>query len=292
VLTFKLKTALYASLLFTLGFWLLGLFQEGEVFFSFMLVVILLYCLFGNVIYGVPVSLLSEYLTKRLAKWRFAAAGFIHTILGAATYLIMEGFAFFALLASVIFFIVDEWRKWDREMPSGKIAAMNAAAFLLAGLLPMGLLWLQGKVEMEKKTNDLYLIPKGYVGQVTIMHEFGYAPEPETEGKYDVFSVNNKGYAVTALPPSEGLIEDLYYYVDEKGKREEIPERCIELGPFGSTMGDGYEYSYTQFTVGCSEDIRQEDLYYFNEGLSVEDILYEEGIFDMEKYKFVPREYK
>ncbi|WP_419158972.1 DUF6843 domain-containing protein [Rossellomorea sp. BNER] len=125
---------------------------------------------------------------------------------------------------------------------------------------------------------------------MTILHEFEYAPEPETEGKYDVFSVNNKGYAVTTLPPSEGLIEDLYYFVDEKGKREEIPKRCIEVGGNGSTMGDGYEYSYTQFTVRCGENIKQEDLYYLNEGPSVEDILYEEGVFDIEEYKFVPRE--
>ncbi|MCA1042414.1 hypothetical protein LCM00_23255 [Bacillus infantis] len=283
MLTFKFKTALYASLIFTIGFWVLGLIQDGENLFSFGMV-IFLYCLFGNVIYGVPVSLLSDYLTKSLTKWRFAEAGLIHTFFGALTYLIMDSFALFAVLASVFFFIVDEWRKWDRQMPVGKIAVINATAFLLPGLLLMGLIWMQEKAEMEEKTNDLYLIPKGYVGQVTILHEFEYAPETVTEGVYDVFSVNNKGYAVTALPPSEGLIEDLYYYVDEKGKREEIPKRCIESGGIGSTMGEGYEYSYTHFTVGCNEDIKPEKIYYFKEGPSVEDILYEEGVFNMEEY--------
>ncbi|WP_394140944.1 DUF6843 domain-containing protein [Cytobacillus oceanisediminis] len=62
---------------------------------------------------------------------------------------------------------------------------------------------------------------------------------------------------------SEGLIENLYFYVDGKGKREEIPEHCIKQGGIGSTMGDGYEYSYTRFTVGC-----QEDMVYLQDGSS------------------------
>ncbi|GLB61020.1 DUF6843 domain-containing protein [Cytobacillus sp. NCCP-133] len=270
----KLKTALYSSIVFTFGFWLLLLFTEGEMF-SFVLIMIFLYCLFGNVIYGVPVSLLSEFLTNRFIRWRLPAAAFIHTMLGAVTYFFTKGFAFFALLAALLFFLMDELRKWDRVMPAGKIAALNAAAILLAGLLPMALLWILQKAEVEAKTNDLYLIPQGCIGQVMILHEFEYAPEPETEGEYDVFSINKKGYAVTGLPQSEGLIEDLYYYVGEKGNREEIPEHCIKLRGAGSTMGDGYEYSYTRFTVGCRED--SDDL---QDGPSVEEILNDEGVLD------------
>ncbi len=280
MLASKLKTALHTSVIFTFGFWLLLLFTEGEMF-SFVLVIIFLYCLFGNVIYGIPVSLLSEYLTK-MVKWRFAAAAFIHTILGALSYFAVKDIVFFVLLSAVLFFLVDEWRKWDREMPAGKIAAWNAAGFLLAVLLPIGLVWMLQKAELEPRTNDLYLIPKGYVGQVTILHDYENAPEPETEGNYDVIRVNDRGYAVTALPQSEGYIENLYYHVDENGNREEIPEGCISLGGAGAVQGEGNEYSYTHFSVACNE---HGDMIELGDRPFIEDILYEEGVFDMEENK-------
>ena len=118
MLGFKIKTALQASILFTFGFWLLFFLSEGELF-SFFLIMIFFYCFFGNVIYGVPVSLLSECFTKNLAIWRFHAAAFIHTFLAAVTYFIMEGFAFYILIASVLFFLVDERRKWDTARCQG-----------------------------------------------------------------------------------------------------------------------------------------------------------------------------
>ncbi|MEH6986525.1 hypothetical protein [Cytobacillus firmus] len=116
----KIKTALQASILFTFGFWLLFFFSEGELF-SFFLIVVFLYCLFGNVIYGIPVSLLSEFLTRNLAVWRFPASAFIHTFLAAVTYFIVEGFAYYAVIAAVLFFLVDEWRKWHRLPAPGRV---------------------------------------------------------------------------------------------------------------------------------------------------------------------------
>jgi len=272
MLGFKIKTALQASILFTFGFWLLFFLSEGELF-SFFLIMIFFYCFFGNVIYGVPVSLLSEVFTKNLAIWRFPAAAFIHTILAAVTYFIMEGFAFYILIASVLFFLVDEWRKWDREMPGGWRIALNAAGLLIACLLPMGGFRMLQQADLEEKTHDLYLIPKGYAGQVRIVHEIENAPVPVTEGKYDVFRVNDRGYAITSLPQSKGYIDDLYYYVDKKGKREAISESCISYGGSGGVQGDGYEYSYTYFSVGCDENMD-------DQGTSpgIEDILYEEGL--------------
>lgn len=268
----KIKTALQASILFTFGFWLLFFFSEGELF-SFFLIVVFLYCLFGNVIYGIPVSLLSEFLTRNLAVWRFPASAFFHTFLAALTYFIMEGFAYYAVIAAVLFFLVDEWRKWDREMPGGRRITLNTAGLLIACLLPAGFFWMLQQADLEEKTNDLYLIPKGYAGQVRIVHEIENAPAPETEGEYDVFRVNDRGYAITSLPQSEGYIEDLYYYVDDKGKREPIPDSCISHGGAGGVQGDGYDYSYTYFSVGCEEDIAGQ-----GNGPGIEDILYEEGL--------------
>ncbi|UQX53129.1 hypothetical protein M5V91_19910 [Cytobacillus pseudoceanisediminis] len=73
------------------------------------------------------------------------------------------------------------------------------------------------QADLEEKTHDLYLIPKGYAGQVRIVHEIENAPVPVTEGKYDVLRVNDRGYAITSLPQSKGYIDDLYYYVDKRG---------------------------------------------------------------------------
>jgi hypothetical protein len=108
---------------------------------------------------------------------------------------------------------------------------------------------------------------------VRIVHEIENAPVPVTEGKYDVFRVNDRGYAITSLPQSKGYIDDLYYYVDKKGKREAISESCISYGGSGGVQGDGYKYSYAYFSVGCDANM-------YDQGTSpgIEDILYEEGL--------------
>lgn len=41
--------------------------------------------------------------------------------------------------------------------------------------------------------------------------------------------MNDRGYAITSLPQSEGYIDDLYYYVDEKGMREAISESLFHM---------------------------------------------------------------
>lgn len=47
-----------------------------------------------------------------------------------------------------------------------------------ACLLPMGVFWMLQEADLEEKTHDLYLIPKGYAGQVRIVHEIENAPVP------------------------------------------------------------------------------------------------------------------
>lgn len=93
MLGLKIKTALQASILFAFGFWLLFFLSEGGLF-SVFLIMIFFYCFFGNVIYGVPVSLLSECFTKNLAIWRFHAAAFIHTFLLLSLILLWRGLLF------------------------------------------------------------------------------------------------------------------------------------------------------------------------------------------------------
>lgn len=60
----KMKPALYSSLLFSAYFFITDLFGGSLLLFFFVLIC----AAFGNIIYGIPVSLLSDYVTNKLPK--------------------------------------------------------------------------------------------------------------------------------------------------------------------------------------------------------------------------------
>ena len=79
--------------------------SEGYLF----LLIIFFLSLVGNIVYGVPVSFLSDFLSKRLHKGRVVLAGFLHIFFGFITFYVIEGYAFFAVICAALFFIIDEW---------------------------------------------------------------------------------------------------------------------------------------------------------------------------------------
>lgn len=87
-------------------------------------------------------------------------------------------------------------------------------------------------------TNDIYLIPQNYEGNVYAFYNVEGAPEIQKEGDYQVYTINEEGYFATSTPDmSYGFVTDQYYYVDEKGGRTKINEECVRgmgTGSFGN----------------------------------------------------------
>lgn len=107
----------------------------------------------------------------------------------------------------------------------------------------------------NRGTYDLYLIPEGYEGDITITYNVKDAPKLEREGEYDVIPVHSNGRYKTSNPMYDyGEVIDQYYYVDQKGKRTIIDPLCVQVkGTGGSTSSDGVETHFTKMEVTNSE---------------------------------------
>ncbi|MFJ9383746.1 hypothetical protein ACIROD_08305 [Peribacillus sp. NPDC101481] len=109
----KIKVAFYSSLTFTIGLFLVSIFEEPSFkldgdFFQIILIVFF-YSLMGNFFYGLPVSLIAEFISMKYFNIRFWLSGVIHIGFGLATYFIDPGgFFIFAVICSIIFFALDE----------------------------------------------------------------------------------------------------------------------------------------------------------------------------------------
>lgn len=110
----KIKVAFYSSLTFTIGLFLVSIFEEPSFKLDgdFFLMVVLFYSLMGNFFYGLPVSLIAEFISMKFFNIRFWLSGAIHIGFGLATYFIDPGgFFIFAVICSIIFFALDEITK-------------------------------------------------------------------------------------------------------------------------------------------------------------------------------------
>jgi hypothetical protein len=118
---------------------------------------------------------------------------------------------------------------------------------LIAGILIFITIYLNVN---NSKTNDIYLIPEGYEGDVLAFYNIKGAPKVETENGYDVHTINEKGYYVTSTPDLDyGTVRDIFYYVDEKGNRTPISEKCTNLfGTGGYMTSEGDEEIDIRYT--------------------------------------------
>ncbi|MGF2618064.1 hypothetical protein FZC84_22565 [Rossellomorea vietnamensis] len=272
----KLKSALYSSLIISGGFFLLGL-LEGAFLLAF---IVLFYAAVGNFLYGIPVSLLSDFLTRKRGKSSFFIAGAIHILSGFITVIVIEGLAYFAVGSAALFFVLDEWRK-SRGQVSGsrKVRVIKATYVILFTLIAFYGLVLYGEWTKEE-TNFTYLIPDGFEGSVVIFYNVPGEPVLENDGEHSLVQVR-----VETLPSLEGtemekyawfrtssanrsgVVTDLYYYVDDNGSRTKVDGHCIHHGSSGSFSGNGEEeiqYSTFQITTSqCGEEflLNGSDLY-------------------------------
>lgn len=134
-------------------------------------------------------------------------------------------------------------------------------------------------MNQSSETNDLFLIPEGYEGDVFVFYNIAGAPKIETEDGYEVHKINSKGYFVTSTPDMDyGTVTDRYFYVDEEGKRTPISEKCVSLfgtGGYSTSEAEEIDMRYTGFRLtkdNCSDEFMAES---FNMEESTESMIYE-----------------
>lgn len=135
-------------------------------------------------------------------------------------------------------------------------------SILLASILVGSVLFIQKKMN---ETNDVYLIPEGYEGDVYVIYNVKGAPKVQRESGYEVHHINEKGYFSTSTPDMDyGTVTDKYFYVDEKGNRTPISEKCISLfgtGGYSTSENEEIDLRYTGFRLTksqCSDEFRDE----------------------------------
>ncbi|MDR6121151.1 hypothetical protein QFZ87_000748 [Bacillus sp. SLBN-46] len=117
------------------------------------------------------------------------------------------------------------------------------------------------------QTDDLYLIPEGYEGDVYVFYNVKGAPKVEQEDGYDIHRINEKGYFVTSTPDLDyGTVTDKYVYVDKKGKRKPIDKKCVQIfgtSGYSSSENEEIDLKYTGLNVKkgpCDETFQTEEL--------------------------------
>ncbi|MCM3618784.1 hypothetical protein M3936_14435 [Sutcliffiella horikoshii] len=265
----KLSAALFSSLVLGVIFLFASLW-EGEVLWWAL--IILFYALAGNFLYGLPVSLASEFLTKKFSGSRIYIAGFLHILFGYITVLVIEELAYFAVICALLFFFIDEGIRFVKETPENTSKKMLMLKLFTAIPFAALALWgisYQSTVSLNE-TNNVYLIPEGYEGAMVVYYNITDAPETEKEGELSILpltieklptlkNTDMEEYALfrtSSKIVTTGRITDKYYYVDGEGQRKEIDPFCTSSGPNRSSGVAGERAYYVMQVTNseCGED--------------------------------------
>jgi MFS family permease len=257
----KFKTGLYTSLILSSIMMILSITDGGLWIFG----IVLIYSLAGNLAYGIPVSLLSDWLTRKLEKGRMRAAGFIHAFFGGLTYIVIDGFAWFAVICAVIFFFIDEWLKRkdkadvDRVNKQFYFSLLSIVSVLAVVILAVN--WLPGKDHGER-TKNRFLIPEGFEGTIVIFYGMSDRPALEKDGKVSVIPVEVESLPTLMRTDIErygiyqtstqnmGFSQSQYFYEDGAGNHTPIPDECVyRIGGGGMTGADGEQVEYDEVQV-------------------------------------------
>ncbi|MBW3112587.1 hypothetical protein KYJ26_12150 [Bacillus sp. MCCB 382] len=263
----KVKAACYTSLTLSVIILIFSIADGGLWIFP----IVLMYALAGNLAYGIPVSILSDWLTKRMGRGRMLAAGIIHASFGGLTYLVIDGFAWFAVICAVIFFFVDEWLK---RKDSSEVDGDNKRFYLKAGsvvvvlaIVIVAVNWIPGRNE-QPAGKYLYLIPEGYEGTIVVFHGAEDRPPLKNDEGYSLIPVEVESlptlmrtdierygiYRTSTRDRSYNLSQNRYVYVDNVGNRTPMADECIHHSGGGSISGTEIFYDEIQVTeTSCGE---------------------------------------
>ncbi|WP_248926692.1 DUF6843 domain-containing protein [Paenibacillus hamazuiensis] len=141
-------------------------------------------------------------------------------------------------------------------MAKNRIIAFGiaAAAFIIAGYC---IVFWPYKTSV---TNDIYLIPEGFEGDIQVNYNVAGAPGLAKEGKYDVIPIRADGTYDTSKPDMEyGIVTDQYFYISRDGQRTPIDRSCVHVGGNGesSTGLTSIKHNYLKITrTKCGDDFR------------------------------------
>jgi hypothetical protein len=267
----KIKPALYTSLILSTFLMIFSIMDGGIWLFP----IVFTYSFAGNLAYGAPVSLLSDWLTRKLVKGRLFVAAFIHAFFGAITYFVIDGFAWFAVICAVIFFFVDEWLKRKKttapHRENKRFYLILVIVVCVVAIVMLAVNWISGNNQGEIIKNR-YLIPEGYEGTVVIFYGMPERPALEKDGEFTVIPIKIESlptlmrtdierygiYQTSTQDRGYSINQNQYFYVDEEGKRTLLDKDCIyHSGGGGVTGSDGKEIVYDKFQVtnsACSRD--------------------------------------
>ena len=117
----------------------------------------------------------------------------------------------------------------------------------------------------SNKTNDIYLIPEGYEGDVFVFYNIKGAQRVESKKGYEVHRINSNGYFATSTPDIDyATVTDKYFYVDAKGNRTSISKKCVSLfgtGGYSTSEVEDVDLIYTGFRLikdNCSDEFTNE----------------------------------
>lgn len=89
----------------------------------YFLAALFLIFLFGSIVYGVPASLISDFATSDVKRYRFPLAFLIHLGFALFSYLFLGQLMYFALLVAVLFFLFDEFLRKREIRRSNEFSA-------------------------------------------------------------------------------------------------------------------------------------------------------------------------
>lgn len=265
----KIKSASFTTLIIGGFFFLLSMVDSSSIDLGglMFIVIVLFYAGIGNYIYGIPVSILSDYLSNKLSKYRFIVAAFIHLFFGAITSLIIGELVIFALASSLIFFLLEEWENRKLRVIHKKKIVINSI-LLFTFLFIGGWATIQFLDFSEEKTNNIYLIPEGYEGSIITFYNVSNQSRLKKQEGFNIIPVQVISlealknteiylYGVTFTSTEDmsyGTVNDKLYYVDSKGKKTPIKDSCVYYGSSGGFTGGGEkEVIYNSLQVTNSE---------------------------------------
>ncbi len=115
----KIKASFYTTLLLTMGYAVLCtalipvyIFKMGltifEAFVAFgVLPFVFTYALIGNFLYGLPASIIAEYITKKAKKGQLLFSFFLHVLFALITVIFLEEVTIYIVISSILFFLID-----------------------------------------------------------------------------------------------------------------------------------------------------------------------------------------